>query len=170
MAKGRIELVRVVSKRLLVAMLVLLAAILAVLLATAAKVGVPSLTLLLVFLAGQVGGYVGLQRRVKTMSLEDLELLATSWVYTVLSPLVGGILAIALYLVFVSELVTGQLFPVFEADSGASEIESIKALFSQHGHSYVDYAKLMVWSFIAGYSERFVVNVISSFSGNKEEA
>ena len=169
MAKGRVELVRVVSKRLLAAMLVLLAVILAALLVTIAKVEVPSLTLLLVFVAGQVGGYVGLQRRVKTMSPEDLELLATSWVYTVLSPLVGGILAIALYLVFVSELVTGHLFPVFEADSGASDTESIRMVFAQHGQSYVDYAKLMVWSFIAGYSERFVVNVISSFTGNEAE-
>ena len=170
MAEGRVELVRVVSKRLLVAMLVLLTAVLAAIVVTVTKIEAPSTTLLLVFLAGQVGGYVGLQGRVKTMSLEDLGLLATSWVYTVLSPLVGGILAVALYLIFVSELITGHLFPVFQPDTGAPDTESIKMLFAHHGQSYVDYAKLMVWSFIAGYSERFVINVISSFTTNDESA
>jgi hypothetical protein len=43
-------------------------------------------------------------------------------------------------------------------------------LFAHHGQSYVDYAKLMVWSFIAGYSERFVINVISSFTKHQADA
>ena len=46
------------------------------------------------FAAGIVGGFVGLQRRLKSMSDDDLALLANSWVFVCLSPLVGGILAV----------------------------------------------------------------------------
>ena len=46
------------------------------------------------FAAGSVGGFVGLQRRLKSMSDDDLTLLANSWVFVCLSPFVGGILAV----------------------------------------------------------------------------
>ena len=159
-----IELVRKVSNRLFLAMGVLIAVFLVAVLVTLSNAGLPSSTLLLVFLAGQFGGYVSLQRRVKKLNEDDLELVATSWIYTALSPLVGGILAVVLYMVFVSELVTGQLFPSFEPDANAGNTHDIRMLFAHHGAGYVDYAKLMVWSFIAGFSEKFVINVIGTFT------
>ena len=170
MAKERIDLVRGVSRRLLLAMLVLIAAVVCAVVVALWAVEAPSPSVLIVFLAGQIGGYVGLQRRIKKLSTEDLELLATSWVYTVLSPLIGGILAVALYLIFISGLITGELFPVFVADSQAPDDESIRMLFAHHGEKYGDYAKLLVWSFVAGYSEKFVINVISSFTKDQEDA
>ena len=42
------------------------------------------------FIVGVIGGFVGLQRRLKKMSEDDLTLLANSWVYICLAPLVGG--------------------------------------------------------------------------------
>jgi hypothetical protein len=166
---NKIDLVRTVSKRLFIAIFVLVIIFFVTLIVTITATNLPSSSVLLVFIVGQLGGYVGVQRRVKKLNTDDLELLATSWIYTILSPMVGGILAVVLYTIFASELITGQLFPVFEPDSGASEMHNIKLLFAYHCVSYIDYAKLMVWSFIAGFTEKFVVNVIGTFTTKENE-
>lgn len=120
------------------------------------------------FSAGVIGGFVGLQRRLKMMSDDDLTLMANSWVYVCLSPLVGGILAVVLYLLFISQLISSDLFPKFIPDSKAPSTEVQKGfseIFAVHGES-VDYAKMMFWSFIAGFSERFVTDIISKFDND----
>jgi phosphate/sulfate permease len=122
------------------------------------------------FSAGIIGGFVGLQRRLKTMSQEDLELLANSWVYVCLSPVVGGVLAVVLYVLFISTLVSGDLFPHFEVikpETGTTEVKGFAAIFDVQGGT-VDYAKMMFWSFVAGFSERFVTDIISKFDSNNE--
>lgn len=119
---------------------------------------------LLVFASGLIGGFVGLQRRLKDLTLSDLELIAESWIYTGLSPLVGGILAFLLFILFLSGLVSGDLFPVFLPDSDSTP-ESFMSIFHQHGEGHKEYAKLIFWSFVAGFSEHFVTDVISRFEG-----
>lgn len=118
-------------------------------------------TPLMTLLVGFIGGFVGLQRRLKQMSHDDLALLADSWVYISLSPLVGGILALLTYILFISGLLAGDLFPRFVPDSGKS-VEGLAALFAIHGEA-ADYAKLIFWCFLAGFSEKFAVNIISQF-------
>jgi hypothetical protein len=81
-------------------------------------------------ISGFIGGFVGLQRRLKDLTPEDLQLISHSMVYTCLSPLVGGVLALLLYILFLSGLLSGDL-----------------------------------WCFVAGYSERFVTDVIGRFEG-----
>jgi phosphate/sulfate permease len=123
------------------------------------------------FAAGIIGGFVGLQRRLKTMSQNDLELLANSWVYVCLSPVVGGVLAVVLYILFISTLVSGDLFPAFEAISHAGDEHVNKGfaeIFNVEGGT-VDYAKMMFWSFVAGFSERFVTDIISKFDNSPTE-
>jgi phosphate/sulfate permease len=122
------------------------------------------------FSAGIIGGFVGLQRRLKNMSPDDLELLANSWVYVCLSPVVGGVLAVVLYILLISTLVSGDLFPHFEVikpKPGAPEIKGFAAIFDVQGGT-VDYAKMMIWSFVAGFSERFVTDIISKFDNSKD--
>lgn len=119
------------------------------------------------FGAGVIGGFVGLQRRLKRMSDDDLVLLANSWVYVCLSPLVGGILAVVVYVLFVSGLLAGDLFPTFEPDDVApgAKPKGLAAIFAIHGGA-ADYAKMMFWSFIAGFSERFATDIISRFENS----
>ena len=117
------------------------------------------------FSAGVIGGFVGLQRRLKSMSEDDLLLLAHSWVYIWISPIVGGILAVVLYVLFISTLISGDLFPTFAPDELPPSLVNKKGfsiIFYVHGDS-VAYAKLMFWSFVAGFSERFVTDMISKF-------
>lgn len=129
------------------------------------------------FAAGVIGGFVGLQRRLKGLSDQDLSLLANSWVYVCISPLVGGVLAVVLYVLFISSLISGDLFPHFMPDPSdpcpvepcAEERKDFSEIFAVHGEA-VDYAKMLFWSFVAGFSERFVTDIVSKFengvSGN----
>lgn len=119
-------------------------------------------TPLVAFVVGVVGGFVGLQRRLKQLSDDDLTLLANSWVYVCLAPLVGGILAVLTYILFISELLAGDLFPKFVPDVKGPKDEGLNAMFGIHGAA-TDYAKLIFWAFLAGFSERFVTDIISRF-------
>ena len=114
------------------------------------------------FVVGVIGGFVGLQRRVKKLSEDDLTLLANSWVYVCLAPLVGGILAVLTYVLFVSGLLAGDLFPEFVADPNAHEAQGLAAIFYIHGEAR-DYGKMLFWCFVAGFSERFATDIISRF-------
>ena len=156
-----IELLRSVSRRLFTTLIVVFGVVLAIVtLAARSPFVVPAV----VIGAGLIGGFVGLQRRLKDLTLSDLQLINDSWLYTALSPLVGGILALLLYILFLSGLVSGQLFPIFEADPGLSPT-SFSSLFMQHATEFQDYAKLLFWCFVAGFSEHFVTDVINRFQG-----
>ena len=132
------------------------------------------------FTVGVIGGFVGLQRRLRTMSDDDLTLLANSWVYVCLSPLVGGILAIVTYVLFVSGLLAGDLFPKFVADSSplvgarpesvgntstaiSESANGFALIFAIHGATPADYGKMLFWCFVAGFSERFATDIMSRF-------
>lgn len=131
----------------------------------------------MVMLCGAIGGFISLQRRLKMLPNDDLLLLARSWVYVLLSPLVGGILALLLYFLFLSGLLEGDLFPNFDTiaalnlkngiDTSAVVSDTsrtgLTVLFQAQGVEYKDYAKLVFWCFVAGYSESFVTNIISHF-------
>jgi hypothetical protein len=114
------------------------------------------------FAVGVIGGFVGLQRRLKKMTADDLTLLANSWVYVCLAPLVGGILAVLTYVLFVSGLLAGDLFPKFVPDADAAEHHGLSAIFAIHGGA-PDYGKMLFWCFVAGFSERFATDIISRF-------
>lgn len=121
----------------------------------------------LVMGSGAIGGFVSLQRRLKNLTVADLELLSSSRVYIWLAPLVGGVLALLLYILFLSGLIRGDLFPAFEADNDLKNIKGILSLPAQYAsNGYADYAKLLFWSFVAGFSENFVTNIIGRFEGD----
>jgi hypothetical protein len=79
-----------------------------------------------------------------------------------LSPFVGGIFASVLYLVFLSGLLADSVFPHFTYDESAG-VDNLARLFHMRSQDPADYAKLFFWSFVAGFSEMFVVNIIERF-------
>jgi hypothetical protein len=159
----RSRLVRTVSNRLLLALGLLIALIVpGAMFASLGNESVIASTPLMALMIGAIGGFVGLQRRLKQLSDEDLVLLADSWVYVALSPLVGGILAVLIYILFISGLLAGDLFPKFVPDADADSYQGLPAMFRIHGKA-ADYAKLIFWCFLAGFSERFAIDIISHF-------
>ena len=77
----------------------------------------------------------------------------------VLLHLLGATFGLLIFLLFVGGLVQGSLFPDFSKTNGWSSL-----LFSFH-----DWAKLMVWCFLAGFSERLVPSLLQNVMGRANE-
>lgn len=115
-----------------------------------------------VFAAGATGGLVSMQRRLQNLpahgeSLGDLVELSSGMTIK-LAPVIGGIFAIVLFLMFSSGLAAGDLFPAMNGDvARTSFIE-----FTNHLQpaTAAQWGKLLVWSFIAGFAERLVPDTL----------
>ncbi len=149
----------------------------------------------LIFLAGTVGGVVNNFRRIQKLSSAKLkastdmaERLVTIQIYV--SPFVGGVFAMVLYVIFMAGLVQGSLFPAFSQSAQPSLSLTATAdlttnaaptfrqpavqpqPFTTFGDfaansmpaTYADMAKALVWAFIAGFSEGLVPNFISKIT------
>jgi len=115
------------------------------------------------FELGVLGGFVSIQQRLKRMKKPDKELLVSSWPSTIVAPVFGGVLALVLYLVFLTDAVEGFLFPEFDVPEFAERVsqQNIADFFRlTYPNSAKDFAKASLWFFIAGYSERFVPHLI----------
>ena len=130
----------------------------------------PSFALeMIIFLAGTVGGVANNYRRLLGIPLGVLadenpitKQLITFQIYV--SPVVGGIFSIVLYLLFMSNILQGTLFPAFSTVMQTG-YESFK-LFA-HGANPAtnqDVARAIVWAFIAGFSEGLVPNFIDKIA------
>lgn len=72
--------------------------------------------------------------------------------------------AFLLYLVFMGGLLSGGLFPEFPGS--ADPFRSIGGFVLEvNPGTNADFAKLLVWSFVAGFSEKFVPNLIAKLEG-----
>jgi len=77
---------------------------------------------------------------------------------------VSIVFALVLYMMFISGLVSGDIFPKFvhaTIEEGGAYANMKGFVTIVDPESYKDVAKILVWSFIAGYSERFVPNLIA---------
>ncbi|WP_411727508.1 hypothetical protein [Methyloglobulus sp.] len=119
----------------------------------------------LVFIVGNIGGYVGIHRNLTTLSDVEVAQLSSSWLGLVVPSFVGGILASVLYLLFISGIISGELFPKIVEDTvqeGDKKLEGFLVVFSQHADGAAEYAKLLFWTFVAGFNQKYVVDVIES--------
>lgn len=128
-----------------------------------------SYLVLLVFGCGLLGGFVSIQQRLPGISLNELKVLSSSWVSITLIPINGGIFAIVLMVMFIGHIIQGQLFPVYprgiEVTDAASFFEWLTNAYPATG---TDVAKLFFWSFVAGFSERFVPQIIRKTTDDVE--
>jgi hypothetical protein len=120
-----------------------------------------------VFASGLVGGFVSIQQRLPKIALNELRELSNSWLSILLIPLNGGIFAVILMLMFISGIIEGTLFPVYP-ESMVIEHQDLDDLVTKFTNwlqttfpkTGADIAKLLFWSFVAGFSERFVPQII----------
>jgi hypothetical protein len=119
----------------------------------------------LVFISGNIGGYVGIHRNLSSLSDIELAQLSSSWLGLIVPSFVGGILACILYLLFISGIISGNLFPRIIADTvqnGSKKPENFAIIFHQHADGATEYAKLLFWTFVAGFNQKYVVDIIES--------
>jgi hypothetical protein len=117
------------------------------------------------FLCGIIGGFVSIQQRMPKVSDEELALLTTSWFQILLVPIFGGIFSLVLYCIFLSGIMTGNLFPVFSMPKPpvtGPDTNFIVDIFTKtFPATGEDFAKFIFWSFVAGFSERFVPQIVT---------
>ena len=116
----------------------------------------------LVFLFGNMGAYVSAHKSLGELKDDEVIGLSESWLGLVVPSFVGGILAFILYILFLSKIVGGDLFPLFVPDTGVKPKETIDTLGDVHLASAADYAKLFFWSFLGGFNQKYAVDIIQS--------
>ena len=118
------------------------------------------------FGCGLLGGFVSIQQRLKHLTDDELGLLCSSWFQIVLVPVYGGIFSLVLYAAFLSEIVQGSIFPNFASPPFSEPLpttEDVKNFFTQtYPATTADFAKVLFWSFVAGFSERLVPQILNS--------
>ncbi|MDX1677814.1 hypothetical protein [Arsukibacterium sp.] len=163
----RIEAVHTLTKRLIVMTLVAVLVVGAISAITLFGEGRLMITWLC-FLCGIIGGFVSIQQRIRKVSDEELELLNRSWFPILLVPIFGGVFSLVLYVIFLSGIMTGGAFPEFDfpvKPEGLSDTFYMKAVLSQtYPSTGQDLAKLVFWSFVSGFSERFVPQIVTKIS------
>ena len=117
---------------------------------------------------GIIGGFVSSQRRMQSLPTDTDPLvsifgLASAGYYLWLSPLLGGIFAIILCLMFVAGVLQGSVFPDFHV---SHEVGSLFLGFAHQAipHGTAEWGKLFVWSFLAGFAERLVPDSLDRLS------
>ena len=164
----RIANLHLLTKRLIWCTLIAMGAF-SLLFAPALIFGERLLLTWVVFCTGIVGGFVSIQQRVKKISDEELSLISGSWFQILLIPVFGAIFALVLYCIFLTEILTLDMFPRFDfppiPEDGPDSKYIQDVLKKTYPSSGQDLAKMIFWSFVAGFAERFVPQIITNLSG-----
>jgi len=119
-----------------------------------------------VFFAGSVGGLTSVWRRMYLVPLnadpaQDLLLSGKQLATTYLAPVAGAIGAGLLYLIFIGHLLQGELFPTISTPEATAQGLALVRFMKETGPAGgLDFGKLLVWSYVAGFSERFVPDIL----------
>jgi hypothetical protein len=125
-----------------------------------------------VIFAGAVGAVVNNYYRLAKLSEADKATAArlqgsvlTMQVYV--SMLIAGILALVMYGLCMTGLLAGQLFPQFRGieldyDRMSNFLTGVKPMTN------IDTGKVLIWSFIAGFSEKLIPNVLDRLASQAE--
>jgi hypothetical protein len=132
-------------------------------------------TLVPVLFVGAMGGLLSMQQRYQNAPregdpIDNINQLSQGWSRIFLPAISGALFAVLLYMLIIAGLVEGDLFPKLSipASDGSSQGLAIHDLLNQaRPSSASDYAKLIVWSFVAGFAERFVPDTLSKFTASK---
>ncbi len=91
-------------------------------------------------------------------------------IFSFIPPVIGAIAAILLYGIFAGEMIEGSLFPHFKyINANTIHDNFVYAVTSWRPEEAIDYIKCLVWGFVAGFSERFVPNILENFTNTNEK-
>ncbi|MCS5699508.1 hypothetical protein NZK32_10705 [Cyanobium sp. FGCU-52] len=73
---------------------------------------------------------------------------------------IASVFAIIVNLIFISGVISGELFPQFEG-ANRSYRDMVSWALEVDPKTNADMAKMLIWSFVAGYSEKLVPNMVT---------
>jgi len=117
-----------------------------------------SATIVAVLFMGALGGFVSLQQRIQDIPTDGDPILTIFQLQNgqaslYFAPPTGAIFALVLFLIFLGGLLKGALFP----DVTGVTLDA------------ANFGKLLVWSFVAGFAERFVPDTLTSLVGRAHQ-
>lgn len=120
------------------------------------------------FLGAYLSRLIAFQSGAAKLSYEDLEN-GYDWHFLLVRLLVGGLSALVVYIVIAGRLIGGDLFP----DPGPLANGGFGTLwqdFEKDGYTgpTANFAKLIIWCFIAGFSERFLPDHLSALEAKSK--
>ncbi len=90
--------------------------------------------------------------------------------YSLTPALVGTISSAILYFAFAGGLLSGSVFPTFSCPTGKTCTSFTSLIESHSPKDASDYAKMIFWSIVAGFSERLVPDLVDRLSRSASEA
>jgi hypothetical protein len=132
------------------------------------------------FLAGIFGASLALQRRVQAGNAALVKALLPSWSTTLMPFLYGGMMAGVAYFLFVSTVLSGtdgggllaiNLFPDFDylTNEKINSNLKIQDWLYMRPKGMDDAGKLIIWCFLAGYSESFISGILKRLEQSTDE-
>jgi hypothetical protein len=123
----------------------------------------------LVLAMGALGGYISMQRRLQVSEgdpIDNLAKLTQGRFYGFIAVSSGAIFALLLSVVFAAGFLKGDLFPdlVYNDKGDVHLFNYIERI------DLAQFSKLLVWSFIAGFAERFVPDALDRMVVKKAES
>jgi hypothetical protein len=129
---------------------------------------IPLRTLASILFFGSIGGFLSARGRIQSITghgeslVGIIELSSLSGIWgDFWPPITGAIFAVILYAMFAGGLLDGALFPMIASSSG--HVGLLSNLFCREcgPQGALDAAKLLLWSFVAGFAERFVPDTLT---------
>lgn len=121
--------------------------------------------LLVVFLTGAAGGVISNYFRIRELPQKSIDTNAIIQIYV--TPLIAGLLSWVAYAICLSGLLQGSLFPKFAGSDAL--YENLEQMFSVvKPETTLDVAKVLLWSFVAGFFEKFIPNILDKIAGEVE--
>ena len=138
---------------------------------TLTQISAPPSLLLVVALAGCLGGVTNNYRRLQAPAvvrqLEEGDRSGKVFYQCLMSPLIGALFAIVAYLLFLTGMVEGALFPSFQGRD--VKYENVFAFFDAiKPAAHADVAKALLWAVVAGFCESFVPNYLEKLARDEE--
>jgi hypothetical protein len=122
------------------------------------------------FIVGCLGASIRLIQRLSSQKPEVQKHLTSNWSSTLMPFMYGGMMAAVAYLLFMAKILTGDagggllttnVFPTFNEPQAANDTLSLNTILAIRPSSVKDFAKLLVWCFLAGYSEMFIERILN---------